>query len=66
MAEEVAVFGDVDRVDACTEDVNSVFLKFAGNVKWSLSTELCDYAIIETKMKTILQRIAEKINGEGF
>lgn len=31
-----------------------------------MSDELCDYAIIETKMKTILQRIAEKINGEGF
>ena len=28
-----------------------------------MSDELCDYAIIETKMKTILQRIAEKING---
>lgn len=31
-----------------------------------MSDELCDYAIIETKMKTLLQRIAEKINGEGF
>ncbi len=28
-----------------------------------MSDELCDYAIIETKMKTLLQRIAEKING---
>ena len=31
-----------------------------------MSDELCDYAIVETKMKTLLQRIAEKINGEGF
>jgi ribonuclease P protein component len=31
-----------------------------------MSDELCDYAVIETKMKTLLQRIAEKINGEGF
>ena len=31
-----------------------------------MSDELCDYAIVEAKMKTILQRIAEKINGEGF
>ena len=28
-----------------------------------MSDELCDYAIVEAKMKTILQRIAEKING---
>ena len=28
-----------------------------------MSDELCDYAIIETKMKTLLQRIVEKING---
>jgi ribonuclease P protein component len=28
-----------------------------------MSDELCDYAIVETKMKTLLQRIAEKING---
>lgn len=28
-----------------------------------MSDELCDYTIIETKMKTLLQRIAEKING---
>ena len=42
VAEEVAVFGNVDRVDACTKDVYAVFLKFAGNVKWSLSTKLND------------------------
>ena len=29
-----------------------------------MSDELCDYAIVEAKMKTILQRIAEKINGK--
>ena len=28
-----------------------------------MSDELCDYAIVETKMKILLQRIAEKING---
>lgn len=28
-----------------------------------MSDELCYYAIVETKMKTLLQRIAEKING---
>ena len=28
-----------------------------------MSDELCDYAIVEAKMKIILQRIAEKING---
>lgn len=28
-----------------------------------MSDKLCDYAIVEAKMKTILQRIAEKING---
>ena len=42
MAEEVAVFGDVDRVDACSQNVYAVFLKFAGNVKWSLSAKLND------------------------
>jgi len=31
-----------------------------------MSDELCDYAIVEAKMKILLQRIAEKINGEGF
>ena len=28
-----------------------------------MSDELCDYAIVETKMKTLLQRITEKIIG---
>jgi hypothetical protein len=28
-----------------------------------MSDELCDYAIVEAKMKILLQRIAEKING---
>ncbi len=44
LAEQVAVFGDIDGVDARTENLDSFVTQGAGNVQRSLATELHDHA----------------------
>ena len=44
MAEQIAIFGDVDRVDACSPNVHAVFLKLARDVERSLAAKLDDDA----------------------
>ena len=44
LAEQVAVFGDVDGVDARTENLDAFVAKGAGDVQRSLTTELHDHA----------------------
>ena len=44
LAEQVAVFGDIDGVDARTENLDAFVAQSAGNVQRSLATELHDHA----------------------
>ena len=44
LAEQVAVFGDVDGVDARTENLDAFIAQSAGDVQRSLATELHDHA----------------------
>ncbi len=44
LAEQVAVFGDIDAIDARTENLHAFIAQSAGDVKRSLATELNDDA----------------------